>query len=70
MKRAFLNVAGVALLAAGMALAQDAPAQNSPHAGRHSAQTGSRIDRLAARLNLTDSEATGAVDFRERAQVS
>jgi Spy/CpxP family protein refolding chaperone len=56
MKHAILNVAGVAMLAAGMALAQNAPAQNTPHAGRHSAQAGSRIDRLAARLNLTDAQ--------------
>ena len=56
MKYAFLNVAGAAVLAAGMALAQSAPAQNSPHAGRHGAQAGSMIDRLSARLNLTDTQ--------------
>jgi Spy/CpxP family protein refolding chaperone len=54
--KAFLNVAGAAVLAAGMALAQNAPAQNSPHAGRHGAQAGSMIDRLSARLNLTDAQ--------------
>ena len=56
MKHAFLNVAGAAVLAAGMALAQNAPAQNSTHTGRHGAQTGSMIDRLSARLNLTDAQ--------------
>jgi Spy/CpxP family protein refolding chaperone len=56
MKHAFLNVAGAAVLAAGMALAQNAPAQNSPHAGRHGAQNGSMVDRLSARLNLTDAQ--------------
>ena len=56
MKHAFLNVAGAAVLAAGMAFAQNAPAQNSPHAGRHGAQAGSMIDRLSARLNLTDAQ--------------
>jgi len=55
-KHAFLNVAGAAVLAAGMAFAQNAPAQNSPHAGRHGAQAGSMIDRLSARLNLTDAQ--------------
>jgi Spy/CpxP family protein refolding chaperone len=55
-KYAFLNVAGAAVVAAGMALAQNAPAQNSPHAGRHGAQAGSMIDRLSARLNLTDAQ--------------
>jgi Spy/CpxP family protein refolding chaperone len=56
MKRSILNVAGAAVLAAGMALAQNAPAQNSPHASRHGAQAGSMVDRLAARLNLTDAQ--------------
>ena len=56
MKHSFLNVAGAAVLAAGMAFAQDAPAQNPPRAGRHGAQAGSMIDRLSARLNLTDSQ--------------
>ena len=56
MKYAFLNIAGVAVLVAGMALAQNAPAQNSPHAGRHSAQVGSMIDRLSVKLNLTDTQ--------------
>lgn len=48
MKLSFLNVAGAAVLAAGMALAQNAPVQDSPHAGRHGAQAGSMLDRLAA----------------------
>jgi protein CpxP len=56
MKHSFLKVAGAAVLAAGMALAQNAPAQNSPHPGRHGAQAGSMLDRLAAKLNLTDAQ--------------
>jgi protein CpxP len=56
MKHSFLKVAGAAVLAAGMALAQNAPAQNSPHADRHGAQAGSMVDRLAAKLNLTDAQ--------------
>jgi Spy/CpxP family protein refolding chaperone len=55
-KHTFLKGAGAAVLAAGMAFAQNAPAQNSPHAGRHGAQAGSMIDRLSARLNLTDAQ--------------
>ena len=55
MKHKFLNVAGAAVLAAAIALAQNAPAQNSPHSGRHS-QAGSMLDRMAARLNLTDAQ--------------
>jgi Spy/CpxP family protein refolding chaperone len=72
MKRAFLNVAGAAVLAAGMAFARNAPAQNSPHAGRHGAQAGSMIDRLSARLNLTDAQKQQAqsifADARKSAQ--
>src|SRR5579864_222879 len=56
MKHRFLNIAGAAVLAAGMALAQNAPAPNSPHPGRHAAQAGSMLDRMAARLNLTDAQ--------------
>ena len=56
MKHSFLKVAGAAVLAAGMALAQNAPAQPSPHADRHGAQAGSMVDRLAAKLNLTDAQ--------------
>jgi Spy/CpxP family protein refolding chaperone len=57
MKRSFLNVAGAAVLMAGMALAQNAPVQNSPHTGRHgAAQAGSVVDRLATKLNLTDAQ--------------
>jgi Spy/CpxP family protein refolding chaperone len=56
MKHAFLNVAGAAVLAAGMAFAQAAPAPNSPHSGRRGAQAGSMIDRFAANLNLTDAQ--------------
>jgi protein CpxP len=70
MKHAFLNVAGVALLAAGMALAQDAPAQNTPHAGRHSAQAGSMLDRMAARLNLTDAQKQQAQSIFSEARKS
>jgi Spy/CpxP family protein refolding chaperone len=54
--KAFLSVAGAVVLAAGMALAQNAPVQNSPHAGRHGSQAGSMIDRLSAGLNLTDGQ--------------
>src|ERR1700704_799972 len=56
MKHAFLNVAGAAVLAAGMAFAQNAPAPHSPHPSRHGAQAGSMIDRFAAKLNLTDTQ--------------
>jgi Spy/CpxP family protein refolding chaperone len=56
MKRSFLNMAGAVVFAAGMALAQNAPAQNSPHAGGHGAQAGSMLDRLAAKLNLTEAQ--------------
>ena len=56
MKHTFLNIAGATVLIAGLALAQNAPAQNSPHAGRHGAQAGSMVDRLAVRLNLTDAQ--------------
>jgi protein CpxP len=70
MKHAFLNVAGVAMLAAGMALAQNAPAQNTPHAGRRSTQAGSRIDRLAARLNLTDAQKQQAQSIFSEARKS
>ena len=72
MKRTFLNVAGAAVLVAGMALAQNPPAQNSPHAGRHGAQASSMIDRLSARLNLTDAQKQQAqsifADARKTAQ--
>ena len=56
MKHALLNVAGAAVLAAGMAFAQTAPVQNQPHSGRRGAQTGSMVDRFAAKLNLTDAQ--------------
>src|SRR5947199_243094 len=46
-----LNIAGVAALAAGMALGQSAPA----HAGRRAGQ-GAMMQRLAADLNLTDAQ--------------
>src|SRR6266542_4673157 len=60
MKHSLLNVAGVAALAAGMALAQSAPAQDpstqqTPHAGRHAGQ-GPMMGRFAADLNLTDAQ--------------
>jgi len=56
MKLSILNVAGAAVLAAGMAFAQNAPAQNQPHSGRRGAQAGSMVDRFAAKLNLTDAQ--------------
>src|SRR5579864_7883020 len=72
MKHRFLNIAGAAVLAAGMALAQNAPAPNSPHPGRHAAQAGSMLDRMAARLNLTDAQKQQAqsifADARKSAQ--
>lgn len=53
MKRSLLTIAGLPVLAAGMALGQ-APAPNPPHTGRyHARQAGSMLDRLAAKLNLT-----------------
>src|SRR5580700_524060 len=56
MKRTLLNFAGVSLLAAGMAVGQSTPAPTTPHSGRHSAQAGAMLDRLSAKLNLTDSQ--------------
>src|SRR5260370_19333848 len=56
MKHALLNVAGAAVLAAGMAFAQNAPDPNSQHSGRRGAQAGAMIDRFAAKLNLTDAQ--------------
>jgi Spy/CpxP family protein refolding chaperone len=56
MKRTLLHFAGVSILAAGMALGQSTPAPNAPHAGRHSAQAGTMLDRLSAKLNLTDTQ--------------
>jgi len=54
MKHPFLNLAGVALLAAGMALGQG-PAQKPPRMGPHAGQArqGTMVDRLATELNLT-----------------
>jgi Spy/CpxP family protein refolding chaperone len=56
MKRTLLNFAGVSLLAAGMALGQSTPAPTAPHTGRHSAQAGAMLDRLSAKLNLTNTQ--------------
>lgn len=66
MKRKFLSIAGVSVLAAGMALAQSTAAPDTatpntaaPNSGRHSwrhGQAGSMLNRLAAKLNLTDAQ--------------
>jgi len=56
MKRTILNFAGVSLLAAGLALGQSTPAPTTPHTGRHGAQAGAMLDRLSARLSLTDTQ--------------
>jgi protein CpxP len=56
MRRKLLNLAGVSMLAAGMALAQSAPAPNTPHTGHRSARKGAMLDRLSAKLNLTDAQ--------------
>ena len=53
MKRSLLTIAGLSALAAGLALGQ-APAPDTPHAGRFRAhQRGAMLDRMAAKLNLT-----------------
>jgi Spy/CpxP family protein refolding chaperone len=65
MKRKFLSIAGASVLAAGMALAQSTAASNAapntatPNSGEHSwrhGQPGSMVDRLSAKLNLTDAQ--------------
>jgi Spy/CpxP family protein refolding chaperone len=55
-KHTFLNVAGAAVLIAGLTLAQDAPAQNSPHAGRHGAQAGFWVVGLGVWPRLPDAQ--------------
>src|SRR5438105_3088416 len=57
MKHSLLNIAGVAALAAGMAIAQTPPAQPAQPAqpsggGRH----GAMMNRFGADLNLTDAQ--------------
>jgi periplasmic protein CpxP/Spy len=52
MKRTFLNLAGVAALAAGIALGQGAPAPSGQHT-RQGARQGTMVDRLATQLSLT-----------------
>jgi protein CpxP len=56
MKHKLLNFAGVSILAAGMALGQSTPAPATPHPGWHGAQKGAMLDRLSAKLNLTDTQ--------------
>ena len=51
MKLPLLNIAGVAALAAGMALGQSAPTH-----GGHRAGQGAMMNRLGADLNLTDAQ--------------
>jgi len=61
MQHPFFKLAGITALAAGMALGQTAPAQN-PHPrgdrqfGPRAGGPGMILDRLAADLNLTDSQ--------------
>jgi Spy/CpxP family protein refolding chaperone len=70
MKRTLLNFAGVSILAAGMALGQSTPVPNTPHAGRHGAQAGAMLDRLSAKLNLTDAQKQQAQSIFSAAQLS
>ena len=72
MKRKLLNIAGVSILAAGMALAQDTPAPNARHSHRHGQAAGSMIDRMSAKLNLSSAQKQQAqsifANARETAQ--
>src|SRR5436190_5213215 len=66
MQHPFMKLAGVTVLAAGMAFGQSAPAQNPhPRAGNHM-----MIDRFAADLNLTDAQKQQAQSIFQAARQS